>query len=533
MIAKVLNKNEDKPSYKAAMAGPEIYLWRQGVDEELNRILELGVWDRVPQPADVKIFISKWALARKRNEHNEVVRHKARLVLRGYEQVAGRDYDETYAAVVRNETARLLLSLAAKYDWEVDQLDAVIAFLNSPLDREIYMWPPKEYKVPKGMVCKVKLALYGMKQSAKLWADTCGEGMRLKGYTQSKYDTCLWYRTKDKVYVTTHVDDFKIYAPTREAMDAAKQELKELYLMRDLGPISHYLGQSIVRDRKARTIHLTQTAAINRILEEVGMTQCTPCATPMEYGTQLEGAQESSHIVDQETYAKRVGQLLHLATNTRPDIAFTVGRLAQFTSNPDSACWAVLKHLLRYLKGTRTKGIIYGLRSNSITANEDEEDSPVEGYTDADWAGDTFTIRSTTGYVFMSAGGPIAWGSRKQSVVALSTCEAEYIAASYTSCMATWLRNLLDEVGLTSSPTPPSIPLAIDNQGAIALAKMGAPNRRTRHINIRYHHFRECAEEGIVDPHYVPTDEMLADGFTKALNRLKFNTFAASIGMHG
>ena len=215
--------------------------------------------------------------------------------------------------------------------------------------------------------------------------------------------------------------------------------------------------------------------------------------------------------------------------NSRPDIAFTVRRLAQFTSNPDSACWAAMKHLLRYLKGTRTKGIIYGLRQTTGS----EDDSHIEGYTDADWAGDTFTSRSTTGYVFMSAGGPIAWGSRKQSVVALSTCEAEYIAASYTSCVATWLRNLLDEVGLTSSPTPPSIPLAIDNQGAIALAKMNGPNRRTRHINIRYHHLRECAETGIINPHYVPTNEMLADGLTKALNRLKFNTFAASIGMHG
>ena len=107
--------------------------------------------------------------------------------------------------------------------------------------------------------------------------------------------------------------------------------------MRDLGLIVHYLGLSIVRDRKARIMHLTQTAMIDRILEKAGMTQCSPCTTPMEPGMQFEGAQESSHIVDQKTYAKKVNQLLHLAMNTRPDIAFTVRRLAQFTSNPDSA----------------------------------------------------------------------------------------------------------------------------------------------------------------------------------------------------
>jgi len=182
MIAKSTTANEDKPTYEEAMASSEGPQWRKGIDKELNRIRELGVWELVPKPRDIKIFTSKWALARKRNEHNEVVRHKARLVLRGYEQVAGRDYDETYAGVVRSETSRLLLSLAAKYDWEVDQMDAVSAFLNSEADREIHMWPPKGANIPKGMVCKLNLALYGMKQSAKLWSDTYSKGLRSKGY---------------------------------------------------------------------------------------------------------------------------------------------------------------------------------------------------------------------------------------------------------------------------------------------------------------------------------------------------------------
>jgi hypothetical protein len=130
----------------------------------------------------MKIFISKWALARKRNKHNEIVRHKVRLILKSYEQVAGRDYDEIYAAIMRNETARLLLSLAAKYDWEIDQLDIMIIFLNLPLDREIYMWPPKKYNALKGMIYKVKLTFYDMKQSAKLWTDIYSENIRSKGY---------------------------------------------------------------------------------------------------------------------------------------------------------------------------------------------------------------------------------------------------------------------------------------------------------------------------------------------------------------
>ena len=169
----------------------------------------------VPTPQHAKIFHPKWVLQRKRNEHNEVVRHKARLVLRGYEQVPGRDYGDTYAPTVRSETSRLLLSLAAKHDWECDQLDAITAFLNSKIDRKIYMWQPNGFVKEPGKVCLLNLALYGMKQSAKLWADTNADGLQSIGYTKSKYDDALWFRYEDRTYVTTHVDDFKVYAPNR------------------------------------------------------------------------------------------------------------------------------------------------------------------------------------------------------------------------------------------------------------------------------------------------------------------------------
>jgi len=194
-----------------------------------------------------------------------------------------------------------------------------------------------------------------------------------------------------------------------------------------------------------------------------------------------------------------------------------------------------LKRLLRYLKGTRTKGIVYGIQPNPGTASDDI--CHIKGYTDSDWAGETSTCKSTSGYLFLGAGAPIAWGSHKQPIVALSTCEAEYITASDAAREATWLRYLLEELDpqpATSKYEPdnsPPIPMAVDNQGAIALAKLGSHNRRTRHINVRYHYIRQCVEQGIIAPQYTPTAEMLADGLTKALDRQKFATFVSSIGM--
>jgi hypothetical protein len=197
--------------------------------------------------------------------------------------------------------------------------------------------------------------------------------------------------------------------------------------------------------------------------------------------------------------------------------------------------------LIRYLKGTRTKGIVYGIQPNPVTTDDDAA-CHIKGYTDSDWVGDISTCKSTSGYLFLSAGAPIAWGSNKQPIVALSTCEAEYVAASDATREATWLRNLLAEIDPFSAPATflpqlhepnylPPIPMAMNNQGAIALAILGSQNRRTRHINVRYHYIRDCVESGTIAPYYTPISDMLADGFTKALDRQKFSTFVSSIGI--
>jgi hypothetical protein len=226
--------------------------------------------------------------------------------------------------------------------------------------------------------------------------------------------------------------------------------------------------------------------------------------------------------------------------NIRPNIAFAVSRLAQYTIKLNSQCWAALKRLIRYLKGIRTKNIIYGVQSN-LAITDNNAACHIKGYTDSDWAGDVSTCKSTSGYLFLGAGAPIAWGSNKQPIVALSTCETEYVAASDAARKATWLRNLLAEIDPPGAPATflpqnepnhlPPIPMAIDNQRAIALAILGSQNRRTRHINVRYHFIRNSIESGTITPHYTPTSDMLADRFTKALNRQKFSTFVFSIGI--
>jgi hypothetical protein len=244
--------------------------------------------------------------------------------------------------------------------------------------------------------------------------------------------------------------------------------------------------------------------------------------------------------VNQKEYAYLNERLLYLAMNTRPDIAFAVARLTQYTIKPNSQCWAALKRLIRYLKGTRTKGIVYDAQPNPVTT-DDNAGCHIKDYTDSDWAGDISTCKSTSGYLFLGAGAPIAWGSNKQLIVALSTCEAEYVAVFDVAREVIWLRNLLAEIDLSGAPATslpqshepnlPPILIAMDNQGVIALAILGSQNRRIRHINVRYHYIRDCVKSGTITPHYTPTSDMLADGFIKTLDRLKFAIFVSSISM--
>jgi hypothetical protein len=380
-------QDPDQPDIRIALAknNPEAPQWHEAMQTELQKQLERGTYTAVEPPIGRKILTPKWVFKKKKDPEGRVIEHKARLVIRGYEQIPGLDYEQTYASVVRSETSRILLALAATRDWEIHQLDAVSAFLNSKADKDIYMQYPKDISMERtpGTVLKVNLALYGMKQSARLWADTAWDALKSIGFKRSMYDSSLFFRKEDTVYITTHVDDFKVMSPSLTAVENAKKQLMACFQMKDIGPISFYLGIRITRDRAKRTITLDQSHFIEKILNESGMDICKVDKTPMECKLDLQGAANEEAKVNQQSYVRNVGSLLHLAVNTRPDIAIAVSRLAGFNSNPSAQYWTALKRVLRYLQGSRHLSIIYGARPNPDTASEDTE-SFLKGYSDSD-----------------------------------------------------------------------------------------------------------------------------------------------------
>ncbi len=289
--------------------------------------------------------------------------------------------------------------------------------------------------------------------------------------------------------------------------------------MKDMGELHYCLGVSVVQDNDQKCLWLHQEHYIQKILKRFGMLEAKPVATPADTNVKLEKNDGISSPVDQLNFQSLIGSLLYAAVATRPDIAQAVSMVAKYSASPTEAHLTAAKRILRYLKGTQKLAVKY----------QKMEDDRLLGYSDADWAGDKDERHSTTGNVFLLAGGPLSWFSKKQEVVALSTTEAEYIALASATREAIWLRNLLAGIGAEQK-----IPTVIfeDNQGAIAIAKNPSAHARTKHIDIKYHYTREMAQKGVIQVEYCSTEDMLADVFTKPLTKAKFQSLITKIGLH-
>ncbi len=320
----------------------------------------------------------------------------------------------------------------------------------------------------------------------------------------------------DPFYIGVYVDDMILAGKNKAKIDSIKRELSSRIDIKDLGKLIHFLGVSVVQNDQGTW--MGQPAYTERLLEKMKMSDCKPVQTPLNSGSQLVKTADNEEPLNQHLYQSLIGSLMYLATSTRPDIAYSVGVLARFSSRPNAAHWTAAKRVLRYLKGTLNLGIVF----------KKEMSIDCIGYSDADWAGDNGDRKSTSGYLFLIAGGPVSWRSKKQDTVALSTAEAEYVALSIVSQECVWLRRLNSE--LKNEPQGPTTILE-DNQSCIAMAKNPQFHGRTKHVNIKQHYIREQVHSKTVELKYCPTQDMVADMLTKGLPPVTFNKLREKAGM--
>ncbi|KAL0373689.1 UNVERIFIED_CONTAM: Retrovirus-related Pol polyprotein from transposon RE1 [Sesamum radiatum] len=454
-------------------AAAKYEVWVQAMKEEIKMIEKNDTWELAERPKDKEVIGVKWIYKTKLNADGSIQKHKARLVAKGYSQ------------------------LPANKKWKIYQMDVKSAFLNGYIDEEIYVEQPQGF-VAKGCeekVLRLKKALYGLKQAPRAWYSRIDNYFMNQGFRRSLSEPTLYVKRQgnDTLIVSLYVDDL-IYTGNNEKMiHDFKEDMMKTFEMSDLGLMHFFLGIEINQEKER--IFICQKKYTETLLKKFKMESCKIVTTPLVTGEKYK-KEDGSEKVDGSIYRSLIGSLLYL-TATRPDIMFATSLLSRFMQSPSQVHYGAAKRILRYLQ-------------------------------DSDWAGSADDMKSTSGYTFSLGSGIFSWASKKQATVAQSSAKAEYIAAAATSNQATWLRRILEDMGeKQEEPTT----IYCDNKSAIAITKNPVQHNRTKHIDIKYHALREATTRGEIELKYCSTEEQLADMFTKALPRNKFEELRTKIGV--
>lgn len=369
-------------------------MWRQAIDTELASFEENQAWELVQKPENATVVQCKWVF-KKKVDCADKVQYKARLVAKGFTQKPGIDYSETFSPVVRHSTLRFLFALSVHLDLKITHLDVTTAFLNGSLTETIFMCIPDGFQKPvsQNQVLKLKRAIYGLKQSSRVWYEKVENVLLTLGYKKSKF---LKIKNDCKTIVALYVDDFFVFSNSDSETASLKKELSAKFRIKDLGEIKQCLGMRVAVDRDKGVITLDQEQYIDELLLRFNMKDCKPVSTPMECKLKL----DKSEVKDTSLpYQELIGGLMYLAVLTRPDISFSVSYLSQFNNCFNKEHWKCAKRVLRYLKGTKCNGLSYS-KVNTLE---------LEGFVDADWAADTVDRKSFTGFCFSLSGSTVSW----------------------------------------------------------------------------------------------------------------------------
>ncbi|KAG2736889.1 hypothetical protein G9P44_000979 [Scheffersomyces stipitis] len=460
-------------TYEEAINSPDSEKWIEAMNTEMAAHSENDTWTLVDLPdKKTKVLGVRWVYTIK-----DGGKYKARLVVRGFQQRYGVDYKETFAPVIRSESVKLLLALAALYGKKVHQMDVSTAFLNGKIDLKIYMKQPSGYQDCSAFekVCQLNKSLYGLKQAPLIWNETMNSFLEKIGFKRSLSEYGLYMRRS--VIIGLYVDDLLIAGDNQNEIKEIKGQLSAQFKMKDLGIARKFLGINITQGSDGIKADLRDY--IDKILEEFGMENCNLVSTPGLPGLKLEN-NETALLENPTLYRSIVGKLLYASNTVRGDISFITGVLSRYFKEPREAHLTAAKHVLRYLKGTRSLGQRYS------------KTGQLEVFVDADWGSSTDNRKSITGYAVKFGGGLISWKSKKQAIVATSTTEAEYIALAEAVKEVLWLRTLFGELQI-----PLTLPIGIheDNVSCIKLSEHPTVHSRTKHIDIRYHFIRERIKE--------------------------------------
>ncbi|WVZ63555.1 hypothetical protein U9M48_013178 [Paspalum notatum var. saurae] len=487
----LLLDNDEPKTYKEAVMGPDSEKWLEAMRFELKSMADNQVWNLVEPLDQVRPIKCKWVFKKKIDADGN-----AQLVAKGFRQIQGVDYDETFSPVAMLKSIRILIAIATYHDYEVCQMDVKTDFLNGNLSEDEYMTQPEGFVDPQnaGKVCKLLKSIYGLKQASRSWNLRFDEVVKGFGFIKNVEEPCVYKKVSGSalIFLVLYVDDILLIRNDIPMLEAVKDSLRKSFSMKDLGEAAYILGIKIYRDRSKHLIGLSQSTYIDKVLKRFNMHDSKKGFLPMSPGTILSTTQCPSTTDEQKRmseipYASAIGSIMYAMICTRPDVSFALSVTSRYQSCPGEGHWIAIKSILKYLRRTKDAFLVFG----------GEEELVVKGYTDASFQTDKDDSRSQAGFVFCLNGGVVSWKSSKQDTIADSTTEVEYIATSKAAKEAVWIRKFVSELGVVPSASCP-LDLYCDNMGAIAQAKEPRSHQKSKHILRRYHLIKEIIDRGDV-----------------------------------
>ncbi|CAI7874364.1 unnamed protein product [Closterium sp. NIES-53] len=511
---------------KEALASWKGEAVKAAMEEEIRSLISMGTWELVERPRGVNIMKNRWVLTTKYRIDDTVEREKARLVVKGFTQVCGADYDETYSPVSSYVTLRIFLSIVAVLNLNLMQLDMKNAFLQSKLDRVLYMYQPDYFGDGTSRVCKPLKSLYGLKKLPLLWYRALDDVLLGAGWKKSQVDEALYFKASDDgvtCWVLVYVDDLLAASSSPAMLKELKGLLEAAFELREISPVVKYLGLEIVHDRLARKLWLHQQGYADKLRrrfideEQGGRVPKTPVL--VDAYADLKFDDEDAQEREEEEYWQKVRSLQFAATMTRPDIAFACSKLGSGLTVRSNQHWCEVDRCLAYLANTRDTALEFGGGPESLE---------LIGYVDADDAGDKQNRTSTGGYVFVYGRAAVSWSSSRIKCVTLSSTESEYVAATVAGMEGRQLRFLLAEFMLLDAGKPTI--LRVDNKSAITVAQGLGLTGNLKHMEQLYAWLQHMVRCGNFVLQYIPTTEQPVDFLTKALHFPAFNRCSVAIG---
>ena len=538
-------------TYDDAMTSALRDRWVASMEKEISTLITHDTWELVSIdeiPRDRKVVKSRFVYTVKYNRDGTVDRFKSRFVACGYSQIHGFDYNETFSATLRSTSFRLLCALAAGKKLTLDHFDVTSAFTQSDIDAVIYVEAPPGNFTPKDSqgrpkVLKLRKALYGTKQASKLWQDTLIRHLKTMGFHQLKNDPCIFMMRvrSHTLIVGVYVDDVVLAHDSPELLRwfTAKFTGVGGFNATHKGKLDWFLGMGVDHHGDG-SITIDQSKYCEKMLGKFipshstsSRSHTSPCNPDSFQRLTTSRNPAEREKLSKLPYLELVGSLLYLSTMTRPDIAYHMSVLCSFMHDPSLDCYNAAVDLLLYVGNTKHYHLRYG---GSVAAPDGlkdptsakiiEDNCGFVAYSDASWHKPDHLGFNMFGYVVCLYGGPVAFAAKRLKVIAHSSAEAEYAAASYSCKEIAFVRNVCSELEL--GITGP-VCLAVDNEAAIKIAENRGATGRTKHFSDAIHYIRHMLDHLVVCLRYVSTHEQLADGFTKPLDKGKFRTWCSRL----